>query len=122
MSDHIPGAGKMVPDEWVKVATHDLPPGLPLNLAMLRAALAAVAPLIQRAERENSWKPIDTAPQDRMVEVYAPSPDPARWHPTVHDLAPIVCLAQWHFDAGFCVCTIREVTHWREHVPPPSAR
>lgn len=67
---------------------------------------------------ERGWQPIETAPRDRLVEVYAPSPDPARWTPEVHDLPPIVCLARWHPDAGFCVCEIREVTHWREHVPP----
>lgn len=64
------------------------------------------------------WQPIETAPRDRLVEVYAPSPDPERWTPEVHKLPPIVCLARWHPDGGFCVCEIREVTHWREHVPP----
>jgi hypothetical protein len=64
------------------------------------------------------WQPIETAPRDRLVEVYAPSPDPKRWTPEVHNLPPVVCLARWHPDAGFCVCEIREVTHWREHVPP----
>lgn len=67
---------------------------------------------------QHDWRPINTAPKNRAVQVYAPSPDPARWHPAVHDLPPIVCLAQWHSDAGWWVCTIREVTHWREHVPP----
>ena len=41
-----------VPAEWMAVAERDLPPGRPLNTAMLRAALAAVAPLIAAAERE----------------------------------------------------------------------
>jgi len=84
---------------------------------LLGAALLRIQTL--RAENARlAWKPIDTVPQDRLVEVYAPSPDPARWHESVCDLPPVVCLAQWHPDAGFCVCTIREVTHWREHEPP----
>jgi len=53
-----------------------------------------------------------------MVEVYAPPPAPARWHESMCDLPPVVCLVQWHPDGGFCVCEVREVTHWREHTPP----
>ena len=65
-----------------------------------------------------TWQPIETAPRDRPVEVYAPAPDPARWHEAVCDLPPMAALIQWHPDGGFCVCTIREATHWRDHVPP----
>lgn len=68
---------------------------------------------------EQGWQPIETAPQDRMVLVYAPSPDPTRWHTTVCDLLPIVCAAKWHPEGGWCVCEIREVTHWRPLPTPP---
>lgn len=67
---------------------------------------------------EQGWQPIETAPQDRMVLVYAPSPDPTRWHTSVCDLSPIICAAKWHPEGGWCVCEIREVTHWR---PVPAA-
>ena len=64
--------------------------------------------------RADDWQPIETAPEDRPVEVYAPPPDPAKWVVAVCDMPEIMCIAKWHPDAGFCVCTIREVTHWRE--------
>ena len=64
--------------------------------------------------RADDWQPIETAPRDRPVEVYAPPPDPVKWADAVCDLPEVMCIAQWHPDAGFCVCTIREVTHWRE--------
>lgn len=83
-----------------------------LDLRAFAALTAAGYAVVRR------WQPIETAPRDRLVEVYAPSPDPARWTPEVHNLPPIVCLARWHPDGGFCVCEIREVTHWREHIPP----
>ena len=67
---------------------------------------------------EQGWQPIKTAPKDQMVLVYAPSPDPTRWHTSVCDLSPIICAAKWHPEGGWCVCEIREVTHWR---PLPAA-
>lgn len=69
------------------------------------------------------WRPIEEAPRDgELVEVYAPSPNPAKWHDDVCTLPPIVTLARWHPDAGYTVCEIREVTHWRPHTPPEDAR
>lgn len=55
------------------------------------------------------WLPIETAPKDRVIEVYAP--------PT-HGLNAMVSLCEWHEDAGFCICELREPTHWRPHTPP----
>lgn len=95
-----------------------LPPRVDEVLAAEIVTLRNTIAALHAENARRAWKLIDTAPQDRLVEVYAPSPDPARWHESVCDLPPVVCLAQWHPDAGFCVCTIREVTHWREHEPP----
>lgn len=64
--------------------------------------------------RADDWQPIEMAPKNRPVEVYAPPPDLAKWMDAVCDLPEVMCIAQWHPDAGFCVCAIREVTHWRE--------
>lgn len=77
------------------------------------AALSAAGLVV-----EQGWQPIKTAPKDQMVLVYAPSPDPTRWHTSVCDLSPIICAAKWHPEGGWCVCEIREVTHWR---PLPAA-
>lgn len=64
--------------------------------------------------RPDDWQPIAAAPRDGTpVLVYAPPPDRKRWHEVVWDLPEVICSARWHLDAGFCVCTIREVTHWR---------
>lgn len=77
------------------------------------AALSAAGLVV-----EQGWQPIETAPQDQMVLVYSPSPDPTLWHTSVCDLSPIICAAKWHPEGGWCVCEIREVTHWR---PLPAA-
>lgn len=75
-------------------------------IKLMRAALEAADAA--------AWQPIETAPCDgTTVLVYAPSPDPQRWHESVHDLPHIFCTAAYHEDAGFCIDTIREPTHWR---------
>ncbi len=77
----------------------------------MRAALLA-------ADRE-AWEPMETAPTDgSTVIVYAPPPDPEKWHETVCGLPAIICTAAYHEDAGYCVDDIREPTHWR---PLPAA-
>jgi hypothetical protein len=54
------------------------------------------------------WQPIETAPKDRLIIVFAPGDDP-NFHEPLTDL---VSLCQWHEDAGFCVCELRNPTHW----------
>lgn len=56
------------------------------------------------------WRDIETAPKDRIIEVYAPAFEDA--------LGPMISLCQWHPDAGFCICQLRRPTHWREHIAP----
>lgn len=55
------------------------------------------------------WRPIATAPLDRPVLVYA-APR--------YDLPGFQAVAQWHEDAGWCVCELRDATHWQ---PLPEA-
>lgn len=57
------------------------------------------------------WQPIETAKEDpdTVVEVYAPS---------FEGLDAVVCLCCWHPDGGWCICQLRNVTHWRPHNPP----
>jgi Lar family restriction alleviation protein len=51
------------------------------------------------------WQPIDTAPKDRPILVYAPGRE---------GLPALFAECQWHPDAGFCVDKIREPTLWTE--------
>ena len=60
------------------------------------------------------WHPIATAPRDRMILVYAVTPDRAKPPLGCDDLEPLICTTKWHTDAGFCVCELREATHWAE--------
>lgn len=58
----------------------------------------------------DGWGTIDTAPIDgTKVIVYAPEKD---------GLPELVVLTNYHADAGWCVCTIREATHWRRFAKP----
>jgi hypothetical protein len=68
---------------------------------------------------EQDWQPIATAPKDgTKVLVYARVLHPEKWG--VH-LEPIICAASYHPDAGWCVCKIRDATHWRPLPTPPAA-
>ena len=65
-----------------------------------------------------SWQPIETAPTDgTVVLIYAPRSDLEKW--TV-DLPPVICNAAYHPDAGWCICAVREPTHWMPLPEPPA--
>lgn len=64
------------------------------------------------------WQPIATAPRDRLILVFAPGEDP-RWSPALPDL---ITVCRWHPDAGFCVCELRDPTHWMPLPAPPEAK
>jgi hypothetical protein len=99
----------MITDQMVEAALQayvDETGGSGMSTVAMRAALEAA--------EAAAWQPICDAPCDgTTVLVYAPSPDPQKWHESVHDLPPILCTAAYHEDAGFCIDTIREPTHWR---------
>lgn len=57
------------------------------------------------------WQPIETAPHDKLILVYAPG---------AQDLPSITCTCMWHEDAGFCVDELREPTHWMPLPEPPT--
>lgn len=58
----------------------------------------------------SSWHDISSAPQDIPVLIYAEA---------AHGLPAFQTVAQWHSDAGWCVCELREATHWRPLPTPP---
>lgn len=50
------------------------------------------------------WMPInDHTPKDHPILVYAPARE---------GLPPIISICQWHPDAGFCICELRQPTIW----------
>jgi hypothetical protein len=57
------------------------------------------------------WQPIETAPKDKLIIV---------WAPPREGLSGFVTCCQWHEDAGFCVDEIRVPTHWRPMPLPPT--
>jgi hypothetical protein len=71
---------------------------------------------------EVTWQPIQTAPHDRYIRVFAPGAE--------FDLPDILCICHWHDDGGFCVDELRYPTHWCEITypspqpfsPPPRRR
>jgi len=65
--------------------------------------------LISECTELNPWLPIEQAPKDREIVVYAPPYD---------SLQSLVMKAKWHPDAGFCIDELRTPTHYQE-LPPP---
>lgn len=64
-----------------------------------------------------SWRDIDSAPRDgTAILVFAPGRSD-RWEGGLGDL---ICRCAWHPEAGFCVCELREPTHWQPLPPPPN--
>lgn len=59
------------------------------------------------------WQPIATAPKDgTLFLAYAEAGQ--------HELPALFSLCAWHEDAGFCICELREPTHWQPLQPPPN--
>lgn len=53
----------------------------------------------------NQWLPIENAPKDREILVYAPPHD---------GLGALKQICKWHESAGFCIDEFRTVTHYQE--------
>jgi hypothetical protein len=91
----------------------------PLSCRSDADRLALARALVPECAVEQDWQPISTAPRDGTeVLVYARVLHPEKWG--VH-LEPMVCAASYHPDAGWCVCEIRDATHWRPLPTPPAA-
>lgn len=64
------------------------------------------------------WQLIDdNTPRDRLIIVFAAGDNPAWGEP----LPDIVCLCQWHPDAGYCVDELRQPTRWMPYEKPKTA-
>lgn len=67
-----------------------------------------------KAATTDSWQPIETAPTDEtLILVYAPG--------ALEGLPDLICPCAYHQDAGFCVCELRQPTHWMPLPSPPKA-
>lgn len=61
-------------------------------------------------KQTTGWRPIENAPRNFPVLVYAAA---------AHGLPAFQCVAQWHPDGGWCVDELREATHWTLLPEPP---
>lgn len=61
--------------------------------------------LISYSEELNQWLPIENAPKNREILVYAPPHD---------GLDALKRICKWHESAGFCIDEFRTVTHYQE--------
>jgi hypothetical protein len=64
----------------------------------------------------NEWMPIESAPKGPEVLVYATERGRTDG---ITPLPAYIGQCAWHPDAGWCVCEVREVTHWMPLPPPP---
>lgn len=61
--------------------------------------------LIQQCKELNPWLPIENAPKNREILVYAPPHD---------GLDALKRICKWHESAGFCIDELRTPTHYQE--------
>ena len=61
--------------------------------------------LIKECTELNAWQPIETAPKDREILVYAPP---------YQDLKSLTKIIAYHDSAGYCIDELRYPTHWQE--------
>lgn len=66
--------------------------------------------LINECKELNQWQPIESAPKDREILVYAPA---------YQDLRFLISVCKWNESAGFCIDELRQPTHWMELPKPP---
>jgi len=79
---------------------------LPNEVSLYNAGkLAMLNELITECHELNPWLPIENAPRDREILVYAPPHD---------GLGALKQICKWHESAGFCIDEFRTVTHYQE--------
>ena len=61
--------------------------------------------LFNECKELNAWQPIETAPKDRNILVYAPP---------YQDLKSLTKIIAYHDSAGYCIDELRYPTHWQE--------
>lgn len=61
--------------------------------------------LFNECKELNAWQPIETAPKDREILVYAPP---------YQDLKSLTKIIAYHDSAGYCIDELRYPTHWQE--------
>lgn len=87
------------------------PDGDTTSEAIVEKVCAIIARRSPSPAVEGGWRDIATAPKDGWIIVYCPA---------AHGLPEMVCPCRYHSDGGFCVCEIREPTHWQPLPTPPA--
>ena len=67
--------------------------------------------LREECKELDPWLPIESAPKDRDILVYAPP---------YQDLEALQYVCKWHESAGFCIDELRTPTHHKELSPDPT--
>ena len=61
--------------------------------------------ILEECRELDPWLPIEDAPKDRYVRVFAPA---------YQDLPALQQVCKWHESAGFCIDELRTPTHYKE--------
>lgn len=61
--------------------------------------------ILNKCRELDPWLPIEDAPKDRYVRVFAPA---------YQDLPALQQVCKWHESAGFCIDELRTPTHYKE--------
>ena len=61
--------------------------------------------ILDSCKELDPWLPIENAPKDRYVRVFAPA---------YQDLPSLQQVCKWHESAGFCIDELRTPTHYKE--------
>lgn len=94
---------------WKIVDGHGLdgiPSDEPEALRMICTRLVRAEAEVARLREAAAWRPIETAPKDGTLFL-------AWAEPGQHGLPGMHSLCAWHEDAGFCICELRQPTHWK---------
>jgi len=75
---------------------------------------------LESALKDGEWMDIETAPNDEYIHVFAWDARGVISPEYKDDYPPMQAITKRHESAGFCVCDLREVTHWMPLPPAPS--
>lgn len=83
------------------------------------AGIESIIATLEANLYKGEWMPIKTAPKDVLIHVFAWDVNGVISPEYTDDYPPMQAITQWHELAGFCVCELREATHWMPLANPP---
>ena len=82
-----------------------------MSAPYVNAQRKVIQALINECREQDPWLPIEDAPKDRYIRVFAPAYD---------GLPALQQVCRWHESAGFCIDKLRTPTHYKELDDEPS--